>query len=61
MSEKENPKTSKTIFAAISFVALGITFTTVFENLKAFGIVLIAIGGLFLITALKKRKDDKQE
>jgi hypothetical protein len=60
MAEKDSQKTNRAILASIAFVALGVTFTTVFENLKAFGIVLTAIGGFLLIVALKRKKDDRQ-
>ena len=61
MSKENRPDYQRTIFIAISIIALGITMTTMFENVKPVGIVLIAVGGFFLIIGLKKKKDDEEK
>jgi Sec-independent protein secretion pathway component TatC len=53
----------KFIFIGIIIIALGITFTTTFKDtVGSLGIVLIAVGGLFFIIGMsKKRKEDEQK
>lgn len=58
MKRKNNPDYQKTIFISISIIALGITMTTVFESIRPVGIVMVAIGGFFLIIGMKKKKDE---
>lgn len=61
MKRKNNPEYQKTIFISISIIALGITMTTVFEAVRPVGIVLVAIGGFFLILGMKKKKDEEDK
>ena len=50
-------------FAGIIIIALGVTFsTTMKDSDNSIGTVLIAIGGLFLISGLsQKRKSNKEK
>jgi len=50
------------IFIGIIIIALGITFSTTFkESIGLLGIVFIAVGGLFFIIGMKKkRKEDER-
>jgi len=50
------------IFIGIIIIALGITFSTTFkESIGFLGIVFIAVGGLFFIIGMKKkRKEDER-
>jgi len=54
---------SKTLFAGITIIALGIVFTTTLSKYSgSLGIVLIAVGGLFFIAGMnEKRKVDREE
>ena len=61
MKRKNNPEYQRTIFISISIIALGITMTTVFDAIRPVGIVMIAIGGFFLIAGLKKKKDEEDK
>lgn len=61
MKRKSNPEYQRTIFISISIIALGITMTAVFEGMRPIGIVLIAIGGFFLIMGMKKKKDEEDK
>lgn len=61
MSRENKPDYNRTIFIAIWVIALGITLTTVFENVKPAGIVMIAVGGFFLIVGMKKKKDHDEK
>lgn len=58
MDENNKPAFQRFIFLSITLVAVGITMTAVLENMKPMGTVLIAIGGLFLIIGMKKKKDE---
>ena len=60
MSQENKSQYQRKLFIAIAIISLGITFTTVFENLKPIGIVMVGIGGLFMIMALKRKDDDKK-
>ena len=56
--EKLNYK--RTFFISIILIALGVTFSTTL-NIGSLGTVLIAVGGLFFIASMaKKRKVDAQ-
>ena len=50
------------IFIGIIIIALGITFTTTLKDtVGLLGTVLVAVGGLFFIIGMsKKRKEDEQ-
>jgi galactitol-specific phosphotransferase system IIC component len=49
------------LFIAIVFVALGITFsTTLGDSLNSLGTVCIAVGGLFLIIGLSKKRKEEE-
>jgi predicted membrane channel-forming protein YqfA (hemolysin III family) len=50
----------KFIFLGITIIALGITLSTnLADSAGSFGIVLIAVGGLFFIVGMnKKRQED---
>ncbi len=61
MSKQDKPDYQRTIFIAIWIIALGITITSVFENVKPAGIVMIAVGGFFLIIGMKKKKDHEEK
>ena len=61
MAGQKNPKDKRLLLAALSVVALGITFAAVFEDMKYLGIVLIATGGLLLIFSIRKSKDDERQ
>ena len=51
----------KFIFFAIIFISLGVTFTTTIDDVPSLGIVFIALGGLFFIIGMsKKKKEDKK-
>ncbi len=52
----------KFIFIGIIIIALGITFTTTLKDtVGSLGTVLIAVGGLFFIIGMsKKRKEDER-
>ncbi len=62
MSKKLEPY-RKFIFIGIIIIALGITFsTTLKDTVGSLGIVFIAVGGLFFIIGMsKKRKEDEQK
>lgn len=51
----------KTFFISLIFIALGVIFNTVLkESVDSLGSVFIALGGLFLIISLaKKRKSEE--
>lgn len=51
------------IFIGIIIIALGITFTTTLKDtVGLLGTVLVAVGGLFFIIGMsKKRKEDEQK
>ncbi|OZV70114.1 hypothetical protein [Winogradskyella aurantia] len=51
------------IFIGIIIIALGITFTTTLKDtVGSLGTVLVAVGGLFFIIGMsKKRKEDEQK
>jgi len=53
----------KFIFTGIIIISLGVTFsTTMSNNLGSIGTVLIAVGGLFFIIGMsKKKKSEKQQ
>jgi Sec-independent protein secretion pathway component TatC len=56
-------KYKRFIFIGILIIALGVTFsTTLKETVGSLGIVFIAVGGLFFIIGMsKKRKKDEQK
>ena len=57
---KQNYK--KMIYAAMIFTALGIVFTTTLsETSGSLGIVLIAVGGLFMIIGLSAKKKEAEK
>ena len=60
MSQEDKSQYQRKLFIAIAIISLGITFTTVFENLKPIGVVMVGIGGLFMIMAMKRKDDDKK-
>ncbi|ODS29701.1 MAG: hypothetical protein SCARUB_05196 [Candidatus Scalindua rubra] len=62
MSERLEPY-RKFIFIGIIIIVLGITFsTTMKDTVGSLGIVFIAVGGLFFIIGMsKKRKEDEQK
>jgi len=60
MSQENKSQYQRKLFIAIAIISLGITFTTVFENLKPIGVVMVGIGGLFMIMAIKRKDDDKK-
>ncbi len=62
MNEKSEPY-RKFIFIGILIISLGITFSTAMKDtFGALGTVFIAIGGLFFIIGMsKKRKQDEQK
>ena len=60
MSQEDKSQYQRKLFIAIAIISLGITFTTVFENLKPIGVVMVGIGGLFMIMAIKRKDDDKK-
>lgn len=62
MSKKLEPF-RKFIFIGITIIALGITFsTTLKDTVGSIGTVFIAVGGLFVIIGMsKKRKEDEQK
>jgi drug/metabolite transporter superfamily protein YnfA len=51
----------RTIFFGIVLIALGVIFSTILKDVNsAIGTVFIAIGGLFFIVGMnKKRKEDE--
>jgi len=50
-------KYKRNIFMGIIIIALGITFTTTMkDSVGAFGIVFIAIGGLFFIIGMSQKR-----
>jgi hypothetical protein len=49
------------IFAGIIIIALGITLSNTLKSNDSFGIVLIAVGGLFFIVGMKKKKESEKE
>lgn len=51
------------LFLGAVFIALGVTFsTTLKETVGSLGTVFIAVGGLFFIIGMsKKRKEDEQK
>ena len=50
-------KYKRNIFMGIIIIALGITFaTTMKDSVGAFGIVFIAIGGLFFIIGMSQKR-----
>ena len=53
----------RALFLGAIIIALGITFTTTLKDtVGSLGIVFIAIGGLFFIIGMsKKRKEDEQK
>ena len=54
----------KFIFAGITLIALGVTFSTSLKDAAgSLGIVLIALGGLFFIVGMhqKKTSDEKNK
>lgn len=49
------------IFIGILFIALGVNFnTTLKETVGSLGIVFIALGGLFFIVGMRKKKTEDQ-
>lgn len=55
MKNLENYK--KFIFAGITIIALGVTFSTSLkDSAGSLGIVLIAVGGLFFIVGMHRKK-----
>lgn len=58
--KKELEKPSKFIFVGIVIISLGITLSTAMkDSFGAIGTVFIAVGGLFFIIGMsKKRKED---
>ena len=55
MKNLENYK--KFIFAGITIIALGVAFSTSLKDSAGFlGIVLIAVGGLFFIVGMHRKK-----
>ena len=56
-------KYKRFIFIGILIIALGVTFsTTLKETVGSLGIVFLAVGGLFFIIGMsKKRKKDEQK
>ena len=56
-------KYKRFIFIGILIIALGVTFsTTLKETVGSLGIVFIAVGGLFFIIGMsKKRKKDEEK
>ncbi|MEN8125703.1 MAG: hypothetical protein ABFR32_11305 [Bacteroidota bacterium] len=52
------PNYKRFLILSLTFIALGITFKiTLSENNGSLGIVLIAVGWLFLIIGLAKKKE----
>ena len=62
MSDKLKPY-KKFIFMGIIIIALGVTFSaTLKDTVGSLGTVFIAVGGLFFIIGMsKKRKEDEQK
>jgi len=62
MSKRLEPY-RKFIFIGIIIIALGITFSTSLkDSVGSLGTVFIAVGGLFFIIGMsKKRKEDEQK
>ena len=60
MSQEDKSQYQRKLFIAIAIISLGITFTTVFESLKPIGIIMVGIGGLFMIMIIKRKDDDKK-
>lgn len=60
MPTNPKPEFKKVIFLAISLIAFGIVTTTVLPDVKPFGFVMIAVGGLFFIVGMKKKNDDEK-
>jgi len=60
MSQEDKSQYQRKLFIAIAIISLGITFTTIFENLKPIGIIMVGIGGLFMIMTIKRKDDDKK-
>lgn len=58
---KAKEKYRKYVFTGIIIIALGITFSTSLkESVGSLGTVFIAVGGLFFIVGMsKKRKEDE--
>lgn len=62
MSTEDNPNYRKFFFFGIIQIALGVVFSTSLEETSgSLGVVLIALGGLFFIIAMKKKRDADQE
>lgn len=61
--EKKLEEYRKYIFIGIIIIALGVTLsTTMKDTVGSLGTVLIAVGGLFFIIGMsKKRKEDDQK
>lgn len=50
------------LFLGAVIIALGITFTTVLkETVGSIGIVFIAVGGLFFIIGMNKKRTDERK
>jgi len=60
MSQEDKSQYQRNLFIAIAIISLGITLTTVFDNLKPVGIIIIGIGGLFMIMTIKRKDGDKK-
>jgi len=56
-----NPSYRRFIFLAITLIALGVTFSTTMENVKSLGTVLIAVGGLFFIIGMSRKRDEVED
>ncbi|PLX13460.1 MAG: hypothetical protein C0598_03520 [Marinilabiliales bacterium] len=46
----------KFIFFSIILISLGVTFTNTIDDVPSLGVVFIAIGGLFFIIGMSKKK-----
>ncbi|MBN2668925.1 MAG: hypothetical protein JXR60_06835 [Bacteroidales bacterium] len=46
---------------SISLTVLGILFSTLNFGMKSFGIVFVAVGGVFLIIGFKKKEEQQSK
>ena len=46
------------LFLGIILIALGVTFSTTLEGIGSLGTVFIAVGGLFFIIAMSKKRSE---
>ncbi len=62
MENTSQPKYKRIFFLGIILIALGVTFsTTMREDIGSLGVVFIALGGLFFISAMaRKRKEEEK-